>query len=133
VLFAVFGWMWPASCAPSAGPRNGPISVAAGASNFRIVKSHLLLNPIGLILVALTLAVIRLIAAPSRFVVVLRFRPSPVRGTRRSALDDFSRAAVAPRRLVLTISRGPLCWSRPAPAPSATVCGKLDPKLDTGK
>jgi ABC-type dipeptide/oligopeptide/nickel transport system permease subunit len=63
VLFAVFGWMGVARLV------RGQVlalkerefieaSRAAGASNFRIIKSHLLPNSVGPILVALTLSVI---------------------------------------------------------------------------
>ena len=70
MLFAIFGWMYVARLV------RGQVlalkerefieaSRAAGASNFRIVKSHLLPNSIGPILVALTLTVIGAVVAES--------------------------------------------------------------------
>ena len=60
-------------------------SRAVGASNFRIVKSHLLPNSIGPILVALTLTVIGAVVAESTLS-FFGFGPQPgARTARRSA------------------------------------------------
>jgi peptide/nickel transport system permease protein len=140
VLFAVFGWMYVARLV------RGQVlalkerefieaSRAAGASNFRIVKSHLLPNSVGPILVALTLSVIGAVVAESTLS-FFGFGPQPGQGnTSLGNLIQLSRAAVGRGDWWLTVFP---CGSLVLLAICINFIGDglrdaLDPKLDTGK
>jgi peptide/nickel transport system permease protein len=140
VLFAVFGWMYVARLV------RGQVlalkerefieaSRAAGASNFRIVKSHLLPNSIGPILVALTLSVIAAVVAESTLS-FFGFGPQPGSGnTSLGNLIQLSRAAVGRGDWWLTVFP---CGSLVLLAICINFIGDglrdaFDPKLDTGK
>jgi len=140
VLFAVFGWMYVARLV-----RGQVLALkerefieaarAAGASNFRIVKSHLLPNSIGPILVALTLAVIGAIVAESTLS-FFGFGPQPGQGnTSLGNLVELSRDAVGRGDWWLTVFP---CGALVLLAICINFIGDglrdaLDPKLDTGK
>ena len=140
VLFAIFGWMYVARLV------RGQVlalkerefveaSRAAGASNFRIVKSHLLPNSIGPILVALTLSVIGAVVAESTLS-FFGFGPQPGQdSTSLGNLVQLSRDAVGRGDWWLTIFP---CGSLVLLAICINFIGDglrdaLDPKLDTGK
>jgi peptide/nickel transport system permease protein len=140
VLFAVFGWMYVARLV------RGQVlalkerefveaSRAAGASNFRIVKSHLLPNSIGPILVALTLSVIGAVVAESTLS-FFGFGPQPGQdNTSLGNLVQLSRDAVGRGDWWLTVFP---CGSLVLLAICINFIGDglrdaLDPKLDTGK
>jgi len=140
VLFAVFGWMYVARLV-----RGQVLALkerefieaarAAGASNFRIVKSHLLPNSIGPILVAPTLAVIGAIVAESTLS-FFGFGPQPGQGnTSLGNLVELSRDAVGRGDWWLTVFP---CGALVLLAICINFIGDglrdaLDPKLDTGK
>jgi peptide/nickel transport system permease protein len=140
VLFAVFGWMYVARLV------RGQVlalkerefveaSRAAGASNFRIVKSHLLPNSVGPILVALTLSVIAAVVAESTLS-FFGFGPQPGQdNTSLGNLIQLSRDAVGRGDWWLTVFP---CGSLVLLAICINFIGDglrdaLDPKLDTGK
>ena len=140
VLFAVFGWMYVARLV------RGQVlalkerefieaSRAAGASNFRIVKSHLLPNSIGPILVALTLSVIGAVVAESTLS-FFGFGPQPGQdNTSLGNLIQLSRDAVGRGDWWLTVFP---CGALVLLAICINFIGDglrdaLDPKLDRGK
>ena len=140
VLFAIFGWMYVARLV------RGQVlalkerefieaSRAVGASNFRIVKSHLLPNSIGPILVALTLTVIGSVVAESTLS-FFGFGPQPGQdSTSLGNLIQLSRDAVGRGDWWLTVFP---CGSLVLLAICINFIGDglrdaLDPKLDTGK
>jgi peptide/nickel transport system permease protein len=140
VLFAVFGWMYVARLV------RGQVlalkerefieaSRAVGASNFRIVRSHLLPNSIGPILVALTLAVIGAVVAESTLS-FFGFGPQPGQdSTSLGNLIQLSQDAVGRGDWWLTVFP---CGSLVLLAICINFIGDglrdaLDPKLDSGK
>ena len=140
VLFAVFGWMYVARLV------RGQVlalkerefveaSRAAGASNFRIVTSHLLPNSIGPILVALTLSVIGAVVAESTLS-FFGFGPQPGQdNTSLGNLIQLSRDAVGRGDWWLTVFP---CGALVLLAICINFIGDglrdaLDPKLDRGK
>jgi peptide/nickel transport system permease protein len=140
VLFAVFGWMLVARLV------RGQVlalkerefieaSRAVGASNFRIVRSHLLPNSIGPILVALTLAVIGAVVAESTLS-FFGFGPQPGQdSTSLGNLIQLSDQAVGRGDWWLTVFP---CGSLVLLAICINFIGDglrdaLDPKLDSGK
>jgi peptide/nickel transport system permease protein len=140
VLFAVFGWMYVARLV------RGQVlalkerefieaSRAVGASNFRIVRSHLLPNSIGPILVALTLAVIGAVVAESTLS-FFGFGPQPGQNsTSLGNLIQLSQDAVGRGDWWLTVFP---CGSLVLLAICINFIGDglrdaLDPKLDSGK
>jgi peptide/nickel transport system permease protein len=139
VLFAVFGWMYVARLV------RGQVlalkerefveaSRAAGASNFRIVTSHLLPNSIGPILVALTLSVIGAVVAESTLA-FFGFGPQPGQSsTSLGNLVELSRDAVGRGDWWLTVFP---CGALVLLAICINFIGDglrdaLDPKLDRG-
>jgi len=140
VLFAIFGWMGVARLV------RGQVlalkereyieaSRAAGASNFRIVKSHLLPNSIGPILVALTLTVIGAVVGEATLS-FFGFGPQPGQdSTSLGSLIQLSRTAVGRGDWWLTVFP---CGTLVLLAICINFIGDglrdaLDPKLDTGK
>ncbi len=140
VLFAIFGWMGVARLV------RGQVlalkereyieaSRAAGASNFRIVKSHLLPNSIGPILVALTLSVIGAVVGEATLS-FFGFGPQPGQdSTSLGNLIQLSRSAVGRGDWWLTVFP---CGTLVLLAICINFIGDglrdaLDPKLDTGK
>jgi peptide/nickel transport system permease protein len=140
VLFAVFGWMYVARLV-----RGQVLALkerefieaarAVGASNFRIVRSHLLPNSIGPILVALTLAVIGAVVAESTLS-FFGFGPQPGQNsTSLGNLIQLSQDAVGRGDWWLTVFP---CGSLVLLAICINFIGDglrdaLDPKLDSGK
>jgi ABC-type dipeptide/oligopeptide/nickel transport system permease subunit len=140
VLFAVFGWMLVARLV-----RGQVLALkerefieaarAVGASNFRIVRSHLLPNSIGPILVALTLAVIGAVVAESTLS-FFGFGPQPGQNsTSLGNLIQLSQDAVGRGDWWLTVFP---CGSLVLLAICINFIGDglrdaLDPKLDSGK
>jgi peptide/nickel transport system permease protein len=110
-------------------------SRAAGASNFRIVTSHLLPNSIGPILVALTLSVIGAVVAESTLS-FFGFGPQPGQdNTSLGNLIQLSRDAVGRGDWWLTVFP---CGALVLLAICINFIGDglrdaLDPKLDRGK
>jgi len=140
VLFAIFGWMYVARLV------RGQVlalkerefieaSRAVGASNFRIVRSHLLPNSIGPILVALTLTVIAAVVAESTLS-FFGFGPQPGQNnTSLGNLVELSQDAVGRGDWWLTLFP---CGALVLLAICINFIGDglrdaLDPKLDSGK
>jgi ABC-type dipeptide/oligopeptide/nickel transport system permease subunit len=140
ILFAVFGWMYVARLV------RGQVlalkerefveaSRAAGASNFRIIKSHLLPNSIGPILVALTLSVIAAVVGESTLS-FFGFGPQPGQNsTSLGNLIQLSQEAVGRGDWWLVVFP---CGALVLLAICINFIGDglrdaLDPKLDSGK